>query len=70
MVPPSQESISQNNYLALRKGENMKNERKGINLTKEKADICEMLDLLKELPVEDRREVRGIIFGMKMAKSA
>jgi len=48
----------------------MKNERKGINLTKEKADICEMLDLLKELPVEDRREVRGIIFGMKMAKSA
>lgn len=48
----------------------MTEKRKSINLVKEKADICEMLELLKELPVEDRREVRGIILGMKMAKSA
>ena len=48
----------------------MKKKRKSVNLTKEKEDICEMSELLKDLPVEDCREIRGIIFGMKMAKSA
>lgn len=48
----------------------MKNERKGINITKEKEDISEMFEMMKDLPTEDCREIRGIILGLKMAKSA
>lgn len=41
-----------------------------MNLDERTKDITEIMEMIKSLSVEDKREVRGVIIGLQMARSA
>lgn len=43
-------------------------ENRGINLEMEEQELKEMAANIKELPMQDKATVKGVILGLKMAR--
>lgn len=41
-----------------------------MNLDERTKDITEIMEMIKSLSIEDKREIRGVIIGMQIARSA
>lgn len=52
----------------IERGENMAEKTKGINLEMEEQELKEMAANIKELPMQDKATVKGVILGLKMAR--
>lgn len=46
----------------------MAEKTKGINLEMEEQELKEMAANIKELPMQDKATVKGVILGLKMAR--
>lgn len=41
-----------------------------MNLDERTKDVAEIMEMFMSLSIEDKREVRGVIIGLQMARSA
>lgn len=41
-----------------------------MNLDERTKDITEIMEMIKSLSIEDKREIRGVIIGMQIVRSA